>query len=150
MPVMEKGIAKTGRLIAPAFHDAKYALCENHINYTFVTDHSEHVSETDYDKLLLNEDGDTLLQNGAGKNVGTVVHCADGFGATMVPGLEGQLLALGMEDHTSTDVATRQATYGADDAAAKTTLESCKCSRCDSAHGKSRNECVDRAQSIRD
>jgi len=117
-----KGYHSEGDIDLSCLHDAKYALCENHINFTFVTDHVEHVSETSYDTLLLNENGDTLVQNGGGKNVATEIHCADGFSPIMAPGLEGQLLALGMEDHTSADVATRQATYGADDAAAQTAL----------------------------
>jgi hypothetical protein len=117
-----KGYRAQGDIDLACLHEAKYALCENHIDYTFVTDHSEHVSETDYPVLLLNEEGDTLVQNAGGDNVATQIHCADGFQPVMAPGLEGKLLALGMEAHTSTDVATRQATYGADDAAAQTTL----------------------------
>ena len=119
-----KGYHSDGTIDRSCLHDAKYALCENHINYVFVTDHVEHLSETSYDDLLLHESPDTFIQNGAGKNIANQIHCADGFTSVMLPGLEGKLLALGMEDHSSTDIPTRQASYGADDAAAKLTLES--------------------------
>jgi hypothetical protein len=118
-----KGYHADGTIDDSCLHDAKYAFCQNHIDYVFLTDHNEHVSETDYNDLLLNEPGDTLVQNSAGKNVATQTQCPDGFTPLMMPGLEGNLLALGMEDHTSTDIPTRQATYGAQDAAAKTALE---------------------------
>ena len=119
-----KGYHDDGTTDLSCLHDAKYAMCENHIDFVFLTDHVEHLSETPYDSLLQNEAGDTLLQNGAAKSIATQMNCADGFKPIMAPGLEGQLLALGMEDHTSADIPTRQATYGANDAPAKASLES--------------------------
>jgi hypothetical protein len=107
-----KGLNGDGTPNATCLADIKYALCDNHINLTFVTDHVEHMAETDYDKLLLHEAGDTLILNGASKAVANAIGCKDGFAAVTAPGLEGQLLALGMEDHISGTVDQRKATYG--------------------------------------
>ncbi len=118
-----KGYHSDGSIDLSCLHDAKYAFCQNHINFVFFSDHSEHVSETNYDDLLLHETGDNQVVNNSGKVIGNQINCEDGFTPTTVPGLEGQLLALGMEDHVSADISVRQQTYGAQDTAAKTSLE---------------------------
>jgi predicted enzyme related to lactoylglutathione lyase len=102
--------------------DIKYALCENHINLTFLTDHVEHMADTDFSKLLLLGAGDTAVIKG-GRAIATSIGCGDGFSAVMMPGLEGRLLALGMEDHIAGTVDHRKAVYGGDQIAEKTVLE---------------------------
>ena len=119
-----KGMNGDGSLNLACLHDAKQALCANHINLTFVTDHVNFVAQTAFSSLLLTEAGDTPIINGGAVTMANAVSCPDGFQAVMAPGLEGQLLALGMEAHTSADIPTRTATYGADDVAAQTALSS--------------------------
>lgn len=118
-----KGYHSDGTIDLACLHDAKYAFCENHINFIFLSDHVSHLAETDYSKLLLQETGDTAILNGASAQVGTQIHCADQFTPVMAPGLEGQLLALGMEAHIAGDLATRQAVYGGDTVTEKITLQ---------------------------
>ncbi len=120
-----KGLSADGTVNLTCLHDIKRALCNNHVNLTFNTDHVNYLAQTNFEKLLLLESGDTAVLNGTGDRVANAIACpADGFRAVMAPGLEGKLLALGMEKHITGTVADRENTYGADDAAAKTTLES--------------------------
>ncbi|MBC7396778.1 MAG: hypothetical protein H7333_04975 [Bdellovibrionales bacterium] len=118
-----KGFHEDGTIDLTCLHDAKYAFCENHVNFVFFTDHVEHIVQTDYAKLLLREEGDTPVINGSGTTVGTQIHCPDGFTPVLAPGLEGQLLALGLEAHVAPDEATRRAVYGGDTVTEKTALE---------------------------
>jgi hypothetical protein len=119
-----KGINSDGTLNLDCLHDLKKALCTNHINLTFNTDHVNYLAQTDFEKMLLLEDGDTAVTNGTGDRVANRLACADGFSAVMAPGLEGKMLALGMEKHVSGTVADREAVYGGESTTEKTTLES--------------------------
>lgn len=103
-------------------NNIKRALCINHINYTFLTDHVEHMAETDFNKLLFLEAGDVAVQK-SGVDIANSIGCSDGFPAVMAPGLEGKLLALGMENHIAGTVDQRKAVYGGDQAAQQTQLE---------------------------
>ena len=102
--------------------DIKRALCTNHINFTFLTDHVEHLADTDYNKLLFLQPGDTAVQKG-GVSIANSIGCSDGFGAVMAPGLEGKLLALGMESHITGTIDDRKAIYGGDHTLERTRLE---------------------------
>ena len=117
-----KGYNADGTINLDCLHDAKYAFCENHINFVFVTDHVSHISETNFSDLVLHESGDTLITK-LGDPVGNQINCSDGFVATTAPGLEGRLLGLGMERHVAADQTSREAVYSVDTAAAKTSLE---------------------------
>ncbi len=118
-----KGYRADGTIDLACLRDAKYAFCENHINFVFFTDHTEHIADTDYSKLLLQEEGDTPVLNGGGTQIGTRILCPDSFTPVMAPGLEGQLLALGMESHVAPDAATRRTIYGGDTLTEKTALQ---------------------------
>lgn len=111
-----KGQNADGVININCLHDIKNAICNNHINLTFNTDHVNYVATTAFEKLLLLEDGDTVVLNGTSDRVANSVMCPDGFHAVMSPGLEGQLLALGMEKQITE--ADPTATYGGN-----TTLE---------------------------
>jgi hypothetical protein len=117
-----KGIAADGTPNVSCWDHARAAFCENHINYIFATDHTDRMAETTFEDLALIRSGDTLLLNGADP-VGNRIACADGFTPVLLPGLEGKWLALGMQKHVPGDLATRQAVYGAEDAASKASLE---------------------------
>jgi len=118
-----KGLAADGTPAQWCVNDIRYALCENHINLTFFTDHVEHVADTDYAALQLSEPGDTPVVK-SGNVIANTIACPDGFAATTMPGLEGQLLALGMENHISGTVDDRKATYGGDQTAQRDQIES--------------------------
>ena len=119
-----KGLNADGSVNLSCLHDIKTALCTNHINLTFDTDHVNFLAQTSFEKLLLLEDGDSVVLNATSDRVANQLNCPDGFHAVMSPGLEGKLLALGMEKHITGSVSTLEATYGAEDVTAKNTLES--------------------------
>ncbi len=118
-----KGINADGSLNLECLHDLKRALCENHINLSFSTDHVNYMAQQDFENLLLLEAGESVVTNGSGDRVASSIPCSDGFNAIMAPGLEGKLLALGMEKHIAGTVADREAVYGGEGLADKTTLE---------------------------
>lgn len=118
-----KGIGADGSVNLACLHDIKQALCNNHINLTFNTDHVDFLAETDFEKLLLLEDGDTAVLNGTSDRVANAITCVDGFRAVMAPGLEGKLLALGMEKHVAGTVDFRKSTYGGESTVEKNILE---------------------------
>ncbi len=101
----------------------KSALCTNHIDVTFVTDHSNHMAEFTFADLALVETGDSAVLNGSSETIGNRLGCSDGFAAYLSPGLEGKLLALGMERHVTGDLATRQSVYGGESSTEVSTLE---------------------------
>ena len=105
-----KGKNSDGSINLACLHDIKTAICNNHINLTFNTDHVNFVATTPFESLLLLEAGDTVVLNGTSDRVANSVACPDGFSAVLSPGLEGQLLALGMEKQIT--AADPTATYG--------------------------------------
>lgn len=114
-----KGISADGTLNRSCLADAKTAFCDNHINFIFATDHSNHLAEYSFSELALIESGDTLLTKAGPPGspdlpVGNRMTCADGFQPVMAIGLEGRLLALGMDEHVPGDVSTRDAVYTGD------------------------------------
>ncbi len=119
-----KGIGADGSVNLSCLHDIKTALCTNHINLTFTTDHVNFMAQTDFEKLLLLEDGDTAVLNATSDRVANQLNCSDGFHAVMSPGLEGKMLALGMEKHIAGTVSDREAIYGGEGTTEKNTLES--------------------------
>jgi hypothetical protein len=118
------GMNADGTLNLECLHDLKRALCENHINLSFSTDHVDHMAQQDFENLLLLESGESVITNASGDRVASSIPCKDGFNVVMAPGLEGKLLALGMEKHITGTVEDREAVYGGDGASDKTTLES--------------------------
>jgi hypothetical protein len=81
------------------------------------------MAQTDIEDLLLLESGDSAVLNGTSDRVANQLNCSDGFHAVMAPGLEGKMLALGMEKHVAGTVADREATYGGEGTTEKTDLE---------------------------
>jgi hypothetical protein len=118
-----KGIQEDGSLNLRCLHDLKNALCENRINLAFNTDHVNYLAQTDFEKLLLIENGDTVVNNGSGNPVANALNCSNGFHAVMAPGLEGQLIALGMEKHVDGTIDQRKAVYGGESLLEKNQLE---------------------------
>ncbi len=118
-----KGLNPDGSLNRECLHDLKRALCENHINLSFSTDHVNHMAQQDFESLLLLEEGESVVTNGTGDRVASSIPCSDGFNAIMAPGLEGKLLALGMEKHITGTVTDRETLYGGEGLSDKSTLE---------------------------
>jgi len=109
-----KGYNSDGTINLSCWHDARYAFCENHINYVFASDHVSHLAETSFSDLAIIESGDTLLTS-SGQPIGNQMACPNGFSPILAIGLEGKLLALGMENHVSASVSDRESVYGGED-----------------------------------
>jgi hypothetical protein len=117
------GIDAAGNLNLSCLHHIKTAVCDNHVNLTFLTDHVDHMAEYEFSSLVQVESGDTLITNGSSEPVGNRVGCADGFGAVLSPGLEGRLLAIGMQHHVTGTIDQRKAVYGGESATERAALE---------------------------
>lgn len=117
------GISSDGTLNAACLRHIKTAICDNHVNLTFLTDHAEHMAEYEFSSLVQVESGDTLITGGGGAPVGNRVGCSDGFGAILSPGLEGRLLAIGMDSHVAGTIDQRKAVYGGESATERAALE---------------------------
>ncbi|MBS1957881.1 MAG: hypothetical protein JST80_00270 [Bdellovibrionales bacterium] len=118
-----KGLDDAGNPNTDCLHDIKKAFCTNHVNLAFLTDHVSHLADYEFPQLVLAEAGDTILYNGSAEPIATQINCSDGFKSAMAPGLEGRLLALGMEHHASPVIATRQAIYGGESSTERAQLE---------------------------
>ena len=104
--------------------DIKFALCQNHIDFAMVSDHANHMATTSFSNLLIPTGNDVILTNSSGNPVANQIACdGDDFHPILAPGLEGKLLALGMENHIAGSDEVKTTTYGGEDAATKTTLE---------------------------
>lgn len=101
----------------------KSALCTNHVDLAFVTDHANHLADFDFETLVMAGAGDTVLRNGSSEPIGNRLGCSDGFAAQLAPGLEGKLLALGMERHVSGTVNDRYTLYGGETATDLTSIQ---------------------------
>lgn len=88
------------------------AMCQNHVDFLFITDHPENMKDYEMRDLLLLKTGDETLLNSSGdpyaKRVGS---CSDGFKPTFLLGFESQLLALGMTKHIESTPAARGPVY---------------------------------------
>ncbi len=97
-----------GRVNEPCLEDLRRGLCEAGIDVAFVTDHPSHAAEKDFDELFLPRDDDT--RDGA---VGTL-HCDDGRTVRWQPGIEDELMPLGLDEHVPGDAVARDSSYNED------------------------------------
>ncbi len=96
--------------------DFKKALCQNHIDYAFVTDHTSSFADYEFSDLLLKQGNDTLV--GSPVYANQVSSCTNGFTPVIMTGLESKLLTLGQTAHNDTNIATRKTLYDTDPATA--------------------------------
>ena len=119
----DHGLQKDGTPTPWCLRDLRYGLCYNHVDVAFLTDHQSHIADYPYSMLLMHQPGDTPALNASGEVVGNTIHCADGFEVTHAPGLEGPVLALGMERHAGADLPALQDAYGGGTVRQKKILE---------------------------
>ena len=79
--------------------DLKVALCQNRVDYTFITDHPKNMAKFSIRELLLLEPKDELILNHNAPYANRIGSCDSGFKPTLLTGIEGQLLALGLQSH---------------------------------------------------
>lgn len=96
----------------------RQALCENRVDYLFLTDHPDAMARFDFGTLLLPRTGD--------ETVGPVnwgAPCADGFRPRLSAGFESKLLALGMNAHLAGTVDQRRELYDTESAVVRAQLQ---------------------------
>ncbi|NDG84009.1 MAG: hypothetical protein EBX52_03100, partial [Proteobacteria bacterium] len=93
----DKGLNADGSVNPSCEQDLKDGLCANHVDFAFLTDHPGNLNRATRKSVLLLEAGDSPVMNRKGEAVATRIACKDGTASTLMPGLEGTLLALGTE-----------------------------------------------------
>ena len=91
-------------------------LCNAGMDFAFITDHPAHAAEQPYQDLLLNRPGDSVVDGRA-----NTIPCADHTVLTL-PGIEDELMPIGLKRHVAEDAASNDALYNASDDIAITAL----------------------------
>jgi hypothetical protein len=92
--------------------DLRQGLCDNAIDFAFVTDHPAHAAEFDYENLLLHREGDTVLEG-----IANAVLCESGHSVLTMPGIEDELMPVGLLQHVPGTPEERDALYNGTDEA---------------------------------
>jgi len=96
----DHGLNTDGSINRDCERDLKEALCANHVDLAFLSDHPGHLGRATYPEILLARTHDEVIHNATGRGIATRMNCDGGFPLIIAPGLEGTLLALGMEWRT--------------------------------------------------
>lgn len=76
----------------PCLQSLRDALCDDAIDYAFLTDHPDYAAYQDYDTLLLEREGDERVDG-----IGNRMHCANGHDVLLMPGIEDELMPIGLD-----------------------------------------------------
>lgn len=111
---MPGGVPDEGCLI-----DLRAGLCRTGMGFAFLTDHPAHLAEQPYEGLLLARSfegsADEIVDG-----IGNSMDCGPGYGGhrvLLMPGVEDELMPLGLDRHVPGDAAARDALYNGSDAA---------------------------------
>lgn len=96
--------------------DLRFGLCANAIDYAFITDHPAHAAYAPFEDLLLHRDGDTEIDG-----IANAINCGNGHSVVTMPGIEDELMPVGLKEHVSSDAAENDTIYNGTEAS---TLES--------------------------
>ena len=95
----------------------RYGLCATAMDFAYLTDHPAHAAEQTYEELLLIRDDDTPVEQD-GSVIAKRLHCDDGHSVLWMPGIEDELMPVGLERHAADTVAERSELYNASTAEA--------------------------------
>ncbi len=93
----------------PCLADLRAGLCDAAVDLAFVTDHPASAAETPYEDLFWLQDGDEMVEGTASR-----MHCTEGE-TVWIPGIEDELMPVGLDRHASTDAAENDRIYNASD-----------------------------------
>jgi hypothetical protein len=96
----------------PCLQDLREALCTTRVDVAFVTDHPAHAAEQAYEDLPHLRAGDEPLA------AGSRLSCEDGHEIVWLPGIEDELMPVGLDRHAGVDAADNDRLYNASDAEA--------------------------------
>ncbi len=85
--------------------DLRAALCTTRVDVAFLTDHPEHAAFQSYGALFHEQPGD-VVEDGANR-----ITCEDGHSVRLKPGIEDELMPIGLDRHVSEDSAVNDAVY---------------------------------------
>lgn len=95
--------------------DLRDGLCDAGIDHAFLTDHPSHFATGEWGDVLLADADSTLLPSPDDARV--LEHaCADGRRLRWYPGVEDDLMPVGLDRHVPGDAAQRDTTYNGSDA----------------------------------
>ncbi len=77
--------------------ELREGLCTTRMDVAFMSDHPSHAEEVSLAERLLNRGDDEVVFNEAGDAVAAWFECGDGHRVLVLPGLEDDLMPLGME-----------------------------------------------------
>ena len=89
--------------------DQRDGLCATREDYAFMTDHPDYASYQTYETMLLPRDDDQLLADGK------IMTCSDGHVVTLMPGIEDELMPIGLKRQVSLDAAENERIYNDSD-----------------------------------
>ncbi len=91
--------------------DLRHGLCETSMDFAYLTDHPTHAAYADYPSLLLAQPGDTPVDVN-GRTVANRIPCDSGTPVLWMPGIEDELMPVGLEAHVAgTDAAENDRIY---------------------------------------
>ena len=84
---------------ADCVQDLRDALCTVHVDAAFLTDHPSHAADQEWDALFHAQQQDTWLEDASGEPVGIEIACEDGHRVRWYPGIEDELMPVGLRRH---------------------------------------------------
>ncbi len=96
--------------------DLRAGLCRSAIDFAFITDHPAHSAEQEYPALLLTREGDEVIEG-----IANSMRCDTGADPAhrvlLMPGVEDELMPVGLDRHVPGTPEERDALYNSSDAA---------------------------------
>jgi hypothetical protein len=107
-----------GVLDTACLADLRAALCDTAVDFAFITDHPDHAATVPWEDALLAQPGDTLLEGPHGTE-GVSIPCPAGHSVTWLPGIEDELMPVGLQRHAGGgDITEAHGIYNREDAEA--------------------------------
>lgn len=91
--------------------DLRAALCNNEIDFAFITDHPNNMANTTFSNLLLSVSGDQALTASDGTIIGNAITCSDAHQIQVMAGYEDQFMPIGMTNHLDPGASTLGSIY---------------------------------------
>ncbi|MEQ1564435.1 MAG: hypothetical protein ABMA64_02270 [Myxococcota bacterium] len=114
MPLLDGATEGSGTVNEPCLADLRAGLCATRFDFAFVTDHPAWAAFQPYEALPHVRPGDEALGNA------NRIHCPDGHEVVWSPGIEDELMPVGLDRHVSLDPLENDRLYNAYDAEAVT------------------------------
>ena len=90
-----EGMDDAGAVNEECLSHQRAALCATRMDFAFMTDHPDYAAAQVYEDLLLPREDDELLA------FGKHMTCADGHVVTVMPGIEDELMPIGLRQHVA-------------------------------------------------